>query len=75
LPWLHRHVRETLERLGPDYWTYGFQRNRHVLEKLAQYALEQGLLKQPMDVEELFAPETLTDIDLGPSLAGPRLDV
>jgi 4,5-dihydroxyphthalate decarboxylase len=75
LPWLHYHVRETLERLGPDYWSYGFQRNRKQLELIAQYSLQQGLIREPLNVEELFAPETLADIDLGSSLAGPRMDV
>ena len=32
LPWLARHLEETTSVLGPRYWDYGLQANRHVLE-------------------------------------------
>src|SRR5262249_18021503 len=75
LPWLHHHTQETLRLMGPDYWPYGLQRNRQVLELAAQHAHEQGLLAQPIRVDELFAPETHQDVDLGPDVAGARYDV
>ncbi|TYB70290.1 ABC transporter substrate-binding protein [Nonomuraea sp. PA05] len=43
LPWLHDHVRETLDVLGDGYWAYGLEPNRHVLDRFAAYSHEQGL--------------------------------
>ena len=56
LPWLQEHVRETIDALGPDYWSYGIERNRHVLETFIRYSFEQGLAKRRRTPEELFAP-------------------
>jgi 4,5-dihydroxyphthalate decarboxylase len=59
LPWLTEQVEAARSLMGADYWSYGLEENRHVLEAAAQYALEQGMLAQPIDrVDELFAPET-----------------
>jgi 4,5-dihydroxyphthalate decarboxylase len=58
LPWLHSEVEETRELMGWDYWPYGVEDNRHVLEKMTQYSHEQGLTKEKLDVDELFAPNT-----------------
>jgi 4,5-dihydroxyphthalate decarboxylase len=45
--------------MGADYWSYGLEANRQVLESAAQYAHEQGLLAAPLGrIDELFAPET-----------------
>jgi hypothetical protein len=45
--------------MGKDYWSFGLEENRHVLETAAQYALEQGLLAKPIErVDDLFAAET-----------------
>src|SRR5262249_59690760 len=58
LPWL-RHDLEELPRLfGGDWYPYGLEANRDVLATLARYAAEQGLTPAPIDVAELFAPET-----------------
>ena len=32
LPWLARHLEDTVSVLGPRYWDYGLEANRHVLE-------------------------------------------
>lgn len=59
LPWLTAHIEETRKVMGEDYWSYGLEENRHVLEAAAQYAWEQGLLARPIErIDELFAPET-----------------
>ncbi len=59
LPWLSEHLEATRRVMGNDYWSYGLEENRHVLEAAAQYAWEQKLLAKPIErVEELFAPET-----------------
>ncbi|MGA8513212.1 MAG: ABC transporter substrate-binding protein [Burkholderiaceae bacterium] len=59
LPWLNAHVDETMREMGDDWWAYGLDKNRHVLETFTRYHLEQGLSKRLLTVDELFAPESL----------------
>jgi 4,5-dihydroxyphthalate decarboxylase len=59
LPWLIAHVEETRREMGDDFWPYGFDRNRHALATFLRYSYEQGLSKQLLEPERLFAPETL----------------
>ena len=54
LPWLADHVEETTRVLGADFWTYGVERNRHVLEKFLEYSYDQGLAKKLWKPEEIF---------------------
>jgi 4,5-dihydroxyphthalate decarboxylase len=59
LPWQAAHVEEARALLGEDWWPYGVEPNRRVLETFLRYHHEQGLSKRRLQVEELFAPETL----------------
>jgi len=59
LPWDIAEYEETARLMGHDYWPYGFAVNRHVLETLHSYLFEQGLIKQKLGLEKLFAPSTL----------------
>ena len=59
LPWLLHHVEETEKLMGQDFWPYGLEPNRHVLETFLRYHHEQGLSKRLLRPEDLFAPETL----------------
>ena len=59
LPWQSAHVEEARALLGEDWWPYGLDVNRHVLETFLRYHHEQGLSKRRLAPEELFAPETL----------------
>ncbi len=59
LPWLVEHVEEAEALMGPDFWPYGFERNRATLDTFLRYSHEQGLSKHRLQPEELFAPETL----------------
>jgi 4,5-dihydroxyphthalate decarboxylase len=61
LPWVHDEIERTQKTLGADWWPYGVQKNRHVIETFLRYHHEQGLSKRLMTVEELFAPETLDE--------------
>jgi 4,5-dihydroxyphthalate decarboxylase len=45
--------------MGDDWWPYGFEPNRHVLDTFLRYHHEQGLSKRRLQPEDLFAPETL----------------
>ena len=59
VPWFTA-LREENERLmGTDYWPYGLEPNRKVLETFLRYHYEQGILKRQWKIEDLFAPETL----------------
>ena len=58
LPWSIQHLRMTKEIMGEDYWPYGIDSNRHVLEVFLKYSYDQGLAAKRFEVEELFAPET-----------------
>ena len=40
--------------MGPDPWRYGIKGNEKVLDTLIRYASEQGLLKKPMTITDLF---------------------
>ena len=59
LPWLTAHVEEARRELGEDYWPYGFDANRHVLDTFLRYHHEQGLSKRRLAPEDLFARETM----------------
>ena len=59
LPWQTAHVEEARALLGEDWWPYGLEANRHVLETFLRYHHEQGLSKRRLAPEDLFAPETL----------------
>ena len=59
LPWLVAHVEEARREMGEDWWPYGLERNRKTLETFTRYHFEQGLSKQPLSPDALFAPESL----------------
>lgn len=55
-PW--SQIERTVELMGEDFWSYGLEPNRHVLETFLRYHYEQGLSPRRVQPEELFAPET-----------------
>ena len=59
LPWLVAHVDEARREMGDDWWPYGLERNRKTLSTFTRYHFEQGLSKQQLSPDELFAPESL----------------
>lgn len=56
--WSLFEYEETTELMGQDFWPYGFEANRHPLETFHSYLLEQGMIKEPLDLESLYAPNT-----------------
>jgi 4,5-dihydroxyphthalate decarboxylase len=64
IAWSIAQMEEEREILGEDFWPYGLEANRHVLETLVQYAHEQGLIKNLPDLNSLFAPNTLEDFKI-----------
>jgi len=59
LPWGVAEYDEAKKLLGDDYWSYDFDRNRHVLETFTRYHHEQGLSSRRVAPEELFFESTL----------------
>ena len=59
LPWTSAEYEDTRDLMTTDYWPYGLAPNRSNLETLHGYMLEQGLIKQTLKLDELFARETL----------------
>jgi 4,5-dihydroxyphthalate decarboxylase len=61
LPWAPAHAEEATQLMGPNYWSYGVEPNRHVLAKFLEYSHGQGLAHADQTVDALFAPETLEE--------------
>jgi 4,5-dihydroxyphthalate decarboxylase len=64
LPWLSWEREELKEIFGPDWWPYGIEANRHVLEHLIRYMSEQGLLAKPLKVEDVFVPNVVGEFKI-----------
>lgn len=64
LPWLPWEREQLNEIFGPDWWPYGIEANRHVLEHLIRYMGEQGLLARTLKVEEVFAPNVVGEFKI-----------
>ena len=59
LPWLAAELAETRALLGEDYWPYGVEANRRVLETQLGWHHAEGLSPRLVKVAELFAADTL----------------
>ena len=64
LPWLFAEIEQLKQIFGPDWWPYGIEPNRHILEMLIRYMGEQGLIDRPVKVEELFAANVVGDFKI-----------
>ncbi|WP_300460719.1 hypothetical protein [Desulfobacula sp.] len=61
LPGLVHEIERTRALMGDDWWPYGIQKNKKVLETFLRYHHEQGLSKRLMTINDLFAPETMDE--------------
>ena len=59
LPWMVHHYNEAKALMGEDFWPYGLDANRHVIEKFAHYHYGQGLSVRQVAPEELFVRSSL----------------
>ena len=59
LAWFRGPVEEQRNILGDDPWPYGLDKNRHVVATLMRYLHEQGLVQKELEMEKVFAPNTL----------------
>jgi len=59
LPWFTSEWENTRELMGEDFWPYGLENNRKTLEAAVTYSYEQGMIKNQLKIEDLFAKSTL----------------
>lgn len=59
LPMLELHVNETVDLFGEDWWPYGIAKNRPTLDAFLSYCVTQGVISQPLTVEQIFCQNTL----------------
>jgi 4,5-dihydroxyphthalate decarboxylase len=59
LPFMDEALRNARKLMGEDFWPYGLEPNRHVLESFLKFHHEQGLSSRVLKPEELFHPSTL----------------
>jgi 4,5-dihydroxyphthalate decarboxylase len=59
LPWQIAEMQHTQALLGDDWWSYGLDANRHVLDTFLRYHHEQGLSPRRVTPAELFPPSVL----------------
>ncbi len=75
LIWYADYWREQQALFG-DPWAYGVKSNRHVIEQLINFELEQGILKKRPRVEDLFAPNTVgwgEEDPTSPTISNPSM--
>jgi 4,5-dihydroxyphthalate decarboxylase len=58
LPFVQEQLRAAREFMGPDFWSYGLEPNRKVLETFLRHHHAQGLSSRLVSPEELFHPST-----------------
>jgi 4,5-dihydroxyphthalate decarboxylase len=58
LPFVQEQLRAAREFMGPDFWSYGLEANRKVLESFLRHHHAQGLSSRLVSPEELFHPAT-----------------
>jgi 4,5-dihydroxyphthalate decarboxylase len=56
LPFVEEQVRAARELMGQDYWPYGIEANRLVLETFLEHHHRQGISPHKLAPEELFHP-------------------
>jgi 4,5-dihydroxyphthalate decarboxylase len=58
LPFVEEQLRAAREFMGADFWSYGLEPNRKVLETFLRHHHAQGLSSRLVSPEELFHPST-----------------
>jgi 4,5-dihydroxyphthalate decarboxylase len=57
LPWMTAEAEATEALMGKDFWQYGLEANRSVLETQIRWSFEQGLIPRQPALEEIFVSE------------------
>jgi 4,5-dihydroxyphthalate decarboxylase len=58
LPFVEDQLRMAREFMGADFWSYGLEPNRKVLDTFLRYHHKEGLSSRQVKPEELFHPST-----------------
>ncbi len=61
LPWLISEIEATKTIMGSNFWPFGIEENRHVINAFIRHLQNQGLVDGPLEVEELFARDLPSD--------------
>jgi 4,5-dihydroxyphthalate decarboxylase len=59
LPFVEEQLRAARRLLGEDFWSYGLEPNRKVLDTFLRHHHAQGLSPRRVAVEELFHPSSI----------------
>jgi 4,5-dihydroxyphthalate decarboxylase len=59
LPFVEEQLRAARQLLGEDFWSYGFEPNRHVLARFLERHHREGLSSRLLAPEDLFHPAAL----------------
>ena len=59
LPWSWALRQKVVGMMGEDFWPYGVEKNRKVIEALCEYTWEQALVPVKVEIEDLFAPSVI----------------
>ena len=62
LVWVKETMQEQERIFGPDPWPYNLEGNRKALDAAVRYEHEQGMIKKKFQIEELFFPPSLQEI-------------
>lgn len=62
LVWVKETMQEQERIFGPDPWPYNLEGNRKALDAAVRYEYEQGMIKKKFQIEELFFPPSLQEI-------------
>jgi 4,5-dihydroxyphthalate decarboxylase len=57
--WATRLLKENSGLFPEDWWPYGVKANRKTIDTFLRYHFEQGLSRQRLTCEDIFAPELL----------------
>lgn len=64
LPWLVAEAEATQAIMGDDFWPYGVDANRHVIETLLDCHHRQGLSARRMTIDEIFARGAIAGVKI-----------
>ena len=59
LPFVEEQLSAARELMGTDFWPYGFEANRHVLDRFLERHFREGLSCRRVEAHELFHPASV----------------
>lgn len=61
LPFVEDQLKAARELMGHDFWSYGFEKNRHTLERFLKQHHAEGLSSRLVSPEEMFHPASIEE--------------